>query len=257
MWSRSLLATKGKAFLIHVAVSAAVFATVIFVVLALWFPEPYFRIDGGLAMIALAAGVDLVVGPLITFLVYRPNRRDNLINFVVIAFMQAAALTWGVHILYSQRPLFAAYIGGPVKAFFPVTEALIQAAPPSADLRAQLKGSPPLVFIPLSSDPEKARGMLMSALLGGPSLLSSTHLWRPIEGRALETIVVEARDRAALQTLDPNAGRLIDEFLAEQGARFEDFAFVPLQGRYESALLALRRTDGTVAGAVYANARIQ
>lgn len=255
MWSRSLFASKAKAFLIHIAVSAAVFAAVIFVVLELWFPEPYFRIDGGFAMILLAATVDLVVGPLITFLVYRPNRRDNLINFAVIAILQAAALTWGVHILYSQRPLYAAYIGGPVKAFFPITEALIQATPPPAELRAQLKGHPPLVFIPLSSDPKKARGMLMSTLLGGPSLLSSTHLWQPVDGRALATIVHEARSRAALEALDPDAGRLLDEFLAGQAKRFEDFAFVPLRGRYQSALLALRKTDGAVAGIVYANVR--
>lgn len=255
MWSRSLLVSKAKAFLIHIAVSAVVFAAVIYVVLALWFPEPYFRIDGGLAMIALAAAVDLVIGPLITLLVYRPHRRDNVFNLAIIAFLQAGALTWGVNILHAQRPLYAAYVGGPVRTFFPVTGALIRDAPPSADLVARLKERPPLVFIPLSSDPAQARGMLMSALLGGPSLLSSTHLWLPVEGRALASIVRETRSRAALEALDPDAGRLLDEFLAEQDARFEDFAFVPLRGRYRSALLALRKTDGLIAGIVYANVR--
>jgi len=255
MWSRALLASKARAFAIHAALSAAVFAAVIYVVLALWFPQPYFRIDGGLAMIALAAAVDLVIGPLITLLVYRPLRRDNAINFAMIAFLQAAALTWGVQVLYSQRPLYVAYVGGPVRTFFPVTEALIRSTPPAAELRARLKGHPPLVFIPLSSDPAQARAMLMSALMGGPSLLSSTHLWLPIEGRALATVIEETRDRAALEALAPDAGGLIDEFLAERGVRFEEFAFVPMRGRYSSALLALRKSDGTVAGVVYANAR--
>ena len=255
MWSRALLASKIRAFAIHIAISAVVFTAVILVVLALWFPVPYFRIDGGLAMIALAAAVDLVIGPLITLLVYRPHRRDNAINFAVIAFLQSAALTWGVHVLYSQRPIYAAYVGGPVRTFFPVTEPLIRSTPPAAELRARLNGHPPLVFIPLASDPAQARGMLMSALMGGPSLLSSTHLWLPVEGRALAAIVDEARDRAALEALAADAGGLIDEFLAERGARFEDFAFVPLRGRYSSALLALRKRDGTVAGVIYANAR--
>ena len=171
MWSRSLLASKFKAFAIHIAISAVVFAAIISVVLALWFPEPYFRIDGGLAMIALAAAVDLVIGPSITLLVYRPHRRDNAFNFAVIAFLQAAALTWGVHIMYSQRPLYAAYVGGPVRTFFPVTEPLIRSEPPAAELRARLKGHPPLVFIPLSSDPNQARGMLMSALIDRKSVV--------------------------------------------------------------------------------------
>ena len=149
MWSRSLLASKARAFAIHIGLSAAVFAVVISVVVTRWFPPPFFRIDGGLAMIALAAAVDLVIGPTITLLVYRPGRRDNAINFAIIAFLQAAALTWGVHVLYSQRPLYAAYVGGPIRTFFPVTEAQIRHAPPSAALRARLKGRPPLVFVPL------------------------------------------------------------------------------------------------------------
>ena len=256
MWTRTLLASKARAFGWHVAISVAVFATVIAVVVGVWFPQPYFSIDGGLAMVALAAAVDLVVGPLITFLVYRPGRRDNALNFAVIGLFQAVALTWGVHVLYSQRPLYAVYVGGPLKMFFPITEELIHnSAPPNPALQAQAKHHPPLVFVPLASDRAQAFGMLISGSLGGPSLLSATHLWLPVEGRALSTIVAEARDRKALESIDPNAGPLLDEFLAERGARFEDFAFVPLRGRYSSALLALKKTDGSVAGVVYANVR--
>jgi len=255
MWSRSLLASKTRAFAVNVAISAVVFAAVVYVVRSLWFPEPYFRIDGGLHMIALAAAVNLAVGPLITLLVYRPRRPDNGFNCTVIALLQAAALSWGVYVMYSQRPLFAAYVGGPVRMFFPITEPLIRNTPPTAELRARLTGHPPLVFVPLASDPSQAREMLMSALTGGRSPLTSTHLWMPIEGGALATIVEETRDRAELEALAADAGALIDEFLAARSARFEDFAFVPLHGRYSSALLALRKRDGGVAGVVYASAR--
>ena len=256
MWSRALLASKTRAFGLHVAISVIVFAAVIAVVVGMWFPQPYFSIDGGLAMITLAAAVDLGLGPLITFLVYRPGRWDNALNFAVIGFLQAAALTWGVHVLYSQRPLYAAYVGGPIKMFFPVTKELIsKSAPPNPELQAKSKTTPPLVFVPLASDRAQALGMLMSAMMGGPSLLSATHLWRPLEGRALASVVEEARDRKTLESLDPDAGRLLDEFLAEHGGKFDDFAFVPLRGRYRSALLALKKSDGSVAGVVYANVR--
>lgn len=256
MWNRALLVSKARAFGLHIAISAIVFAVVIAVVVGMWFPQPYFSIDGGLAMVAIAAAVDLGIGPLITFLVYRPGRRDNKLNFAVIGVLQAAALAWGVHVLYTQRPLYAAYIGGPVKVFIPITEELIRkSAPPSREVQERAKGRPPLVFVPLSSDKKKALGMLMSGFLGGPSLLSATHLWLPIEGRALDSIVEEARDRKTLESLDPDAGRLLDEFLAGRGAKFEDFAFVPLRGRFSSALLALNKADGSLAGVVYANVR--
>jgi len=141
-------------------------------------------------------------------------------------------------------------VGGPVRTFFPVPESIIRETPPGAELRARLKGHPPLVFVPLSSDPARAREMLMSAVMGGPSLLSATYLWLPVEGRALATIVAEARDRAAIEALAPDAKPLLEEFLIERGGRFEDYVFVPLRGRYRSTLLALRKQDGTVAGVV-------
>ena len=254
MWSRALLAAKARAFGLHVSISVVVFAAVIAVVIGMWFPQPYFSVDGGLAMIALAAAVDLGIGPLITFLVYRPGRRDNALNFAVIGFLQAAALTWGVHILYSQRPLYSVYVGAPVKMFFPVTEELIrESAPPGPELTSRATSHPPLVFAQPGVRNAHTFNALVSAFLDEPTALSTTHLWVPIEGDALATVAAEARDRQTLESKDPDAGRLLDEFLAERDARFEDFAFVPLRGRYRSALLALKKSDGSLAGVVYAN----
>ena len=42
-----------------------------------------------------------------------------------------------------------------------------------------------------------------------------------------------------------------DAFAAERGRKFEDYAFVPVHGRFQTALLALERPSGRYAGAVY------
>ena len=37
----------------------------------------------------------------------------------------------------------------------------------------------------------------------------------------------------------------------ERGKKFDDYAFVPVHGRFQTALLALERPSGRYAGAVY------
>jgi hypothetical protein len=191
----------------------------------------------------------------LTFLFYRPGRRDNAFNFMTIAFIQVAALGWGVQVLHTQRPLYSVYVGGPLQQFFPVTDPMLEYSKRSRDELDRLSSERPgLVFVPLSSNEEQARGMLMSGMMGGPSLLASTQLWLPIEGRALDAVAAGGRPLDAIRAKAPDAEAKVNAFLAERGGKFEDYAFVPLY-RYRSALLGLDRKTGRLAGVVYVNYR--
>ena len=55
----------------------------------------------------------------------------------------------------------------------------------------------------------------------------------------------------ALRTLVERSMRETEAFAAARGRRFEDYAFVPVHGRFQTALLALERPSGRYAGAVY------
>ena len=51
--------------------------------------------------------VDLILGPLITFLIFdlRKSRREIVFDLIIIAMFQFGALAYGVHATYSQRPV--------------------------------------------------------------------------------------------------------------------------------------------------------
>ena len=57
-----------KASAIHLGLSAAIGAAVVTLMLVLWYPQPYFAAMGGDTLILLLIGVDVVIGPLITYL---------------------------------------------------------------------------------------------------------------------------------------------------------------------------------------------
>jgi hypothetical protein len=241
---------------LHLALSAVVFAGLISLTVALWFPPPFFWIDGGIQVVLIAAGVDIGLGPLLTVVVYRPRRPRLWMNLAVIGIVQAAGLAWGVHTLYSQRPVLAAFVGYPENRFFPVTTAEISKGPRSlAALQALSKSRPPLVYIDLPGNHKQHEQEIMQAWKEGGSVLRETALYRPIAGKALEDVIAGSRTRATYFD-EPKYQKNIDRFVAAHGGKSQAFALIPVYGRYGRGLLALSRADGKLVGVVATQFRL-
>ncbi len=106
-FTKSLLITKLKATAVHLSMSTVVFAILAYQIYYNWYPQPYFSTDGGWAGLRIIAAVDLVLGPLITFLIFdlRKSRREIVFDLTIILVIQLSSLGYGIHAAYSQRPI--------------------------------------------------------------------------------------------------------------------------------------------------------
>jgi len=109
MLSKSLIRAKFFAMLIHVCLSLLIFAAIVAWMLLKLYPSFYFSMSGGWQGLMLMAGVDVVIGPLITLLIFNPNkkRREVISDLLIIAVVQFAALGYGIHTVYQERPKLA------------------------------------------------------------------------------------------------------------------------------------------------------
>lgn len=101
-WNRILLIAKLKALGAHLSISLVLVGVALALMLLRWFPEPLFTTDGGSTALQLLLLVDLVLGPLLTFVVFNPNkaRRLMVLDLSVIAVLQLAAYgagLWSIH----------------------------------------------------------------------------------------------------------------------------------------------------------------
>lgn len=105
--TKQLLIIKLKATGIHLCMSLVVFIYLVYQIYFNWYPQPYFSVDGGWQGIRLIGAVDLVLGPFITFLIFdsRKTLRAIVFDLVVIAVIQIGALTYGIYLTYTQRPV--------------------------------------------------------------------------------------------------------------------------------------------------------
>ena len=100
-----------KAASIHLAVSATVATLVLSVMLTLWYPGPFFSAMGGSLLLALIAGVDIALGPLITLIIFDTRKKGLVFDLAIVVALQLAALFYGVHTMYLARPVFTVFNG--------------------------------------------------------------------------------------------------------------------------------------------------
>ncbi len=105
-WREKSIAT-GIHFLVTLVLAACAAALVFLV----WFPDPFQTMIGGTELFVLVVGCDLVLGPLISLVIYnsRKSRRKLVIDYVIVGILQIAALVYGVSVLAGSRPVFVAF----------------------------------------------------------------------------------------------------------------------------------------------------
>lgn len=100
-----MLKTKSIAFLIHAGLSLIPISLITAVIFYAWYPHVLFYIDGGWQGARILILVDVVLGPLLTFIVYNPKKPELIRDLSIIVSIQITCLAGGVHIIYDERPL--------------------------------------------------------------------------------------------------------------------------------------------------------
>jgi len=104
--------TRRQAFLTHLAVSLVIFFVLAYLIVFHWYPSYYFHIDGGYRGLATIFFVDVVLGPGLTLLVFKPGKPGLKFDMAMIVIVQLAALTWGINSVVSERPMLTVFYDG-------------------------------------------------------------------------------------------------------------------------------------------------
>lgn len=104
-----LFRDKLKAFIIHLAISLVLVLVAYIVMHLLWYPTPLFKATDAGKIFIMILLVDLILGPLLTFVVYKKNKKTLCMDLTVIVLIQLSALGYGLYSIYQARPVWIAY----------------------------------------------------------------------------------------------------------------------------------------------------
>ena len=98
--------TRWTASALHAAISLLVIGTIAVGVVLLWFPAGLWHAASLQKLFGIMVAADVVLGPLLTLLVYRKGKPSLRFDLSMIVLAQAAFLAYGVYTLWLNRPVF-------------------------------------------------------------------------------------------------------------------------------------------------------
>lgn len=225
-WNRNKLFARLRAALVHLGLSALV-ALVVSIPLVLWlYPSPYFEAAGGRNLLAMILAIDVVVGPMLTFLVFDRSKSSLKNDLRIIGLVQFVALGFGVHAALLSRPVYISFV---VDRFELVSAAQVDPeelskAPMAMQVLAW--GKPQLAYARQPNDPKLRSELALLATQGDIDLKQMFRYYRPF-AEATEQIIQRASPIKELERF--NAPALVKTLLAEYQS--QTLAYLPVQGK--------------------------
>lgn len=235
-----------KAGLIHFSISLSLFTLVFFILFTLWYPEPFFTAGGGWQGLKIIASIDIVLGPLLTLVVFNPSKslRELKLDLSVIGIMQLCAFCWGIFTVYQQRPVAAVFYD---ECFYTVSANELSSQNYAlSELKRYSDLSPPLIFVERPTDTEGLKKFLARMRDDGIGPHLQTDNYQALTKHFNE--LSNARlNIEKLRSKSVDLNKQIEKFLQNSGLAPSDIQFYLLKAKYQDMVLIFK-TNGELVG---------
>lgn len=232
-----------RAAAIHLTLCAIVAGVLLALFWFVWYPPPLFRAVGGQEIFLMLLGIDVVLGPLLTLVVFKTGKKTLKFDLTVIALVQVAALAYGVYTLLAARPVYLASLGDGFK--------LVQANEVEPQELEVAKTTlpwwgPKWVGIKRSTDKDENERVLMSGAVGGGYAHYPQH-HAPLESMR-EVMLAKAKPISELRRNNSSRDAEITSWLSSHGYTDQAAVFQPLRAASERMAVILDAKTAAVVG---------
>lgn len=222
--------SRPRAFLSHLALSATVVGIVCALIFFVWYPHPYFQAIGAWSVLRVLVGVDLVLGPVLTLILFKPGKWGLKFDLAFIACVQLAALVYGVSVIYRERPYFNVFAVDrfTVHAYGNVDEAQWAEAVAAGRLDPKPWRGPTLVVATRPTDEAAYQRLLDETVFGGkPDIDRRPEFWSRYDEQAAQ-VLARQQPLATLRAARPDSHAAIGALVDALDVAEEQLGFVPM-----------------------------
>lgn len=214
---------------LHLTASFTLAILAALLLFGVWYPQPYTQAAGADRLIMLLIGIDLVLGPLLTLIVYKHGKKGMAFDIAFIATVQVAALVYGMSVIAQSRPVFI--VVSKDMTFLTtasgVNDADLAAAEVAAFRRRSWTG--PLLVAAPEPDTVKGREELLESGLAGKDINALPRFFVPF-ANAGAGLIKNSVPYSAL-TAHASTRAPAEAFAAVHGFATESLHVQPLRGR--------------------------
>jgi len=231
---------------VHFGLSAVAAAVVSACVLWLWYPGALASLHGVYTMMLILLGVDLVLGPVCTFMVFDRRKKSLPMDLAIIAAIQIVALAYGIHVIQQGRPQYVLLVKDRFEVVSPAE--LSRTAQAQAQANPAVR-SPSLVpqWLAVNAPESVAQrnAILFESLSGGRDLQHHPELYVPLM-RGAPAAAARGISVERIRQLNPTERARIDAAVAASGLPENDLRVLPLRGPARDGAVLVALPSGRV-----------
>ncbi|WP_156836557.1 hypothetical protein [Marinobacter daepoensis] len=238
-----MIVQKLKASALHGVFTLFVSLVTGFLVFVLWFPEPFSEMLGGTEIYTLIVIVEIVLGPVVSFVIYSPNKKRSELfrDYACIVIFQIGILAYGLYAVFVSRPVYMVFVKDRIEVVSATELEEVDLALASREFRELPVWGPELVCVSFPEDPKERSDLLMSAVAGKDIQLLPSYYRHCEEGEVLSG----AYDKGEFSSLTGLSVNVVPEKV-----RLLEYYWLPVVTRFGSWIVFY---DGGDSDAVYLN----
>lgn len=241
--------TRFKAAATYLAYSVLLAGSVLALMLTLWYPAPFFEAMGGSKLALLIIGIDIVLGPLLVLIIFKPGKKGLALDLSILVAIQLAAWGYGNWVMFQARPAYVVYL----KGVFRVTAANeldpeVRALARREEYRKLPLTGPVFVTAEMPTDPAE-RTALAFAAVSGIDLHLMPKYYVPYETRRADA-AARGKPLTELAAAMPANEAEINKFLARTGRKADTLRAVPMLAKARELTVLVDAGSGDVVGII-------
>lgn len=243
-----LMINKIKAFSIHFSLSFMVLFSFLSLVYFLWYPSPLLDAEGGFKIVMILVGVDVIVGPLITFIIYKPGKKYLKLDLTMIVIVQLAAFIYGGAVISSGRPLYVVFDNQ--KFNIADASSIDLTTLKDKNLKHQsILSKPVFVISDFSYDGENKSQVMSDLMFSRKKLAFLPKYYIPMASNLNKMMDKGIRYERIIER-HPEQKKVINTLLEYASIAQEKAAFFVLDGNVNDFVLVLNKETGQIVGSL-------
>jgi hypothetical protein len=229
-----------KAFSLHLLASFGALTLILGTLYVGWYRWPGWRLTDVTPVVIVMVGVDLVVGPLLTFVIASGGkpRRELVRDVSIIVAVQLCALIYGSTSLWRGRPLYYAFSESVlqlVQSYDIDSNEAELGRQQNPELAPHWYSLPRWIWAPLPQDPEERKKIVAAAITGGDDVIAMPKYYKSWE-RGLPSLRGQLKKVDDVGYFQPKDKTILKQRMQAAGLAADQPDTMPLTGRGQPML---------------------
>jgi hypothetical protein len=217
---------------IHFLCSVVVASVAAWIVFGIWYTYPYHELSGGRELFLLLICVDVICGPLLTFILFNPkkSRKELILDLGLITFIQIGAMIYGMGTVWQARPLYLVHEVDRYKVISASDTNAEELKALPANLKPQFWAGPKTVGIRPPKNAEEHNKVLFDAATGGRDYAARPEFYVPYLG---EVVLIRAKPLDIFLQKYPDQQGKAAALAKEKNADLAKWLYLPVVARQD------------------------